>query len=337
MQIAEWGHTVATKQLTDNNFMSALSKIISNSQPQENKNQLMQIAKWGNSSDSATTKQLVDNNFMSAAPKAISDSQLQETNQLIEQLRQLSGVNEPPRAMYFPDPVVPGDDLRRTPLAGRRSGPGGKLTTAYSLRSSASSINEGQTVTFTLTTIGLADGTNVPYTITGIHYGDIGGFTPLTGNFVVNSGTASVTFTLSADGFTEGLEKITLTLDSILPVVKRSVSIVDTSQSYPGSQTFILTSDVESVDNNNVFSITLTTTYVADQTPIFYNITGVDSADIAGASLSGYFYVNSSYVNGQWNTGTATISFTSTKASTNPKTFELNIFVGAENVFVTLN
>ncbi len=297
----------------------------------------MQITEWGNLSDSATTKQLTNNNFMSSLHEMINDSQPQEINQLIEQLRQLSGVNEPPRVMYFPNTVLPVEDHRKNPLAGRGGKVvGGVSNAVYSLRSSASSINEGQTVTFTLTTIGLADGTNVPYTITGIHYSDIGGFTPLTGSFVVNSGQASVTFTLSADGFTEGLEKITLTLDSILPAVKRSVSIVDTSQSYPGSQTFILTSDVESVDNNEVFNITLTTTYVADQTPIVYNITGVDSEDIAGAGLFGYFYVNSSYVDGQWTTGTATISFTSTKTSTSPKTFELNIMV-AENVFVTLN
>lgn len=295
---------------------------------------LMQIAEWGHA---VATKQLTNNDFMTALSEAISNSQAQEINQLIDQLRQLSGVNESPRVMYFPDTVVPLEDHRKNPLAGRGGKVAGGVSNAvYSLRSSASSINEGQTVTFTLTTIGLADGTSVPYTISGIHYGDIGGFTPLTGSFVVNAGTASVTFTLSEDGFTEGLEKITLTLDSILPAVKRAVSIVDTSQSYPGSQTFILTSDVESVDNNNVFSITLTTTYVADQTPIVYNITGVDSADIAGASLFGYFYVNSSYVNGQWTTGTATISFTSTKTSTSPKTFELNIMV-AENVFVTLN
>lgn len=295
---------------------------------------LMQIAEWGHA---VATKQLTNNDFMSALSEAISNSQAQEINQLIDQLRQLSGVNESPRVMYFPDTVVPLEDHRKNPLAGRGGKVAGGVSNAvYSLRSSASSINEGQTVTFTLTTIGLADGTSVPYTITGIHYGDIGGFTPLTGSFVVNAGTASVTFTLSEDGFTEGLEKITLTLDSILPAVKRVVSIVDTSQSYPGSQTFILTSDVESVDNNNVFNITLTTTYVADQTPIFYNITGVDSADIAGVSLFGYFYVNSSYVNGQWTIGTATISFTSTKTSTSPKTFELNIMV-AENVFVTFN
>ena len=300
---------------------------------------LMQIAEWGNSSDSAVTKQqLIDNNFMSSLHEMINDSQPQEINQLIDQLRQLSGVNEQPRVMYFTETVVPLKDHKRNPLAGRGGKVAGGVSNAvYSLRSSASSINEGQTVTFTLTTIGLADGTNVPYTITGIHYGDIGSFTNLYGNLVVNSGQASVTFTLSADGFTEGLEKITLTLDSILPAVKQSVSVVDTSQSYPGSQTFILTSDVESVDNNEVFNITLTTTYVADQTPILYNITGVGSEDIAGAGLFGYFYVNSSYVDGQWTTGTATISFTSTKTSADPKTFELNIFTGAENVFVTLN
>jgi len=318
---------------------------------------LMHIAEWGSVADKKhepsinenvqagidrvqslagiDKQQLPGTDIMSVLSEIIRCSQAPENNHLIDQLRRLGGVDEQRRVVEFVQaPFVP-PAVRRRIDAGR----GGRPTVAtgpYSLISTANSVNEGESVTFILIATDIADGTSVPYTITGIHYSDIGGFTPLTGSFVVNAGTASVTFTLSQDSFTEGLESIILTLDSILPVVSKSVSIADTSPSYPGSQTFILTSDVASVNNGNVFTVTLTTTYVADATPILYYIEGVDTADINGAGLTGYFYVSSSYVDGEWTTGTATVSFTATNTSSDPKTFVLNLAV-AENVYVTIN
>ena len=87
----------------------------------------------------------------------------------------------------------------------------------YVIEKSVSSINEGgegASVTFTLTTTNVSNGTLVPYTITGISAADITSGS-LTGNFTVNNNTATVTITATADQLTEGAETATLTLDNV--------------------------------------------------------------------------------------------------------------------------
>lgn len=99
----------------------------------------------------------------------------------------------------------------------------------YSLTSSSYVVNEGTSFTITLTT-DADNGTVIPYTITGISSADIGGGS-LTGNFTVSGGTASRTFTLTADATTEGPEIFRIALDSGIDYA--SVSITDSST--PGS------------------------------------------------------------------------------------------------------
>lgn len=64
----------------------------------------------------------------------------------------------------------------------------------YNLSRSSSSVTEGNSVTITLDTQGIPDGTNIPYTITGISASDLTSNT-LSGNFTVNSNTSTQTFT----------------------------------------------------------------------------------------------------------------------------------------------
>ncbi len=97
-------------------------------------------------------------------------------------------------------------------------------TPTYALTSSVASVDEGGSVTFTMTTTNVANGTTVPYTITGISTEDIGGVS-LTGNFTINSNTGSVTLNITADSTTEGVETLTMTSAS----QTASVTINDTS------------------------------------------------------------------------------------------------------------
>jgi hypothetical protein len=69
----------------------------------------------------------------------------------------------------------------------------------YALSRSASSVSEGGSVTITLTTQGVPNGTLVPYTISGVSAKDLTSNT-LTGNFTVNSNTATQTFTFVQEG-----------------------------------------------------------------------------------------------------------------------------------------
>ena len=83
----------------------------------------------------------------------------------------------------------------------------------YHLDVDQSVVNEGATVVVTLTTIGVADGTNVPYTVTGIDQSDLSGGN-LTGIFNIVSNTATATFTFALDTVTEEEEIFKLTLDN---------------------------------------------------------------------------------------------------------------------------
>lgn len=84
-----------------------------------------------------------------------------------------------------------------------------------SFASNAVSVNEdGLTaVVFTVNTSGVADGTTVGYTITGISVDDIS-LSSLTGSITISGNTGTVQFTAVADQTTEGSETMVVTLDA---------------------------------------------------------------------------------------------------------------------------
>ena len=99
----------------------------------------------------------------------------------------------------------------------------------YSLSSSVSSVNEGGSFSVTLTTTGVATGTDVAYQISGIESADIS--QPLSGNFSVSGNSASKTFNVTADNATEGAQTFMLKLSNNQAQV--SVTINDTSVKTP--------------------------------------------------------------------------------------------------------
>jgi uncharacterized delta-60 repeat protein len=81
----------------------------------------------------------------------------------------------------------------------------------YGLNTQSASVDEGSSVTFTLTTSNLATGTFVPYTLSGVSSSDVSGGL-LSGNAVVNSsGLATISVTLVNDVLNEGAETLTIT------------------------------------------------------------------------------------------------------------------------------
>jgi hypothetical protein len=85
----------------------------------------------------------------------------------------------------------------------------------YTLVAPSSAV-EGSTLEITLNTIGIANGTNIPYTITGVSSADISGAS-LTGNFTVNSNTSTLTLTVASDADTG--ETLQLTLNNQMDYV----------------------------------------------------------------------------------------------------------------------
>ena len=99
---------------------------------------------------------------------------------------------------------------------------------SYSVSASVSSVNEGGSVTFTVTTANVTPG-SVPYTITGISAADLSSGS-LTGNVTTtgtySSATGTTSITLDNDATTEGTETITFTAGG----ASVTVTVNDTSQ-----------------------------------------------------------------------------------------------------------
>lgn len=105
----------------------------------------------------------------------------------------------------------------------------------YTLTASTPSLNEGGSVTFTLSTVNVANGTQIGYYITGIDQSDLDSG-EYRGNFVVGS-SMSKTFTLKSDLTTEGAETIRCNLNGL--GINAYALVNDTSITRPsGSRTF---------------------------------------------------------------------------------------------------
>jgi hypothetical protein len=211
------------------------------------------------------------------------------------------------KLVYIGDGVTPGGNL----LAGSGEPPAPVAT--YTLSRSVSEIDEGGTFIITLTTTNVANGTNIPYTITGVSSEDIDNAS-LTGFFTINNNSDSITVVTSSDLTTEGPETFLLTLDSITPTKSISVTINDTSL----SRTYQLTRSVTSVNEGESFTITLTTTNVANGSLVPYNIIGITSSDIGGAALTGNFTVNS-------NTASLVVNTTADSLTEGNETFTIRL------------
>ena len=156
---------------------------------------------------------------------------------------------------------------------------------SYSITSSVSSVNEGGSVTYTVTTTNVAANTVLNYTLsgTGVTTADIGG-AALTGTTTVAAnGTASFTVNLTADQLTEGAETLTATVQG----QTRSVTVNDTSTT--PVPTYSLTASAGSANESGVVTFTVVTTNVAANTVLSYTLSGsgITTTDIGGASLTG--------------------------------------------------
>jgi len=168
------------------------------------------------------------------------------------------------------------------------------LHPTYALSANPTSVTEGGNFTITLTTTDVANGTVIPYTIsgTGITASDfsIGGSSSFTGNFTIQNNTSTITVTTLADYFTESSENLRLTLDTIGTLI--DVPIAD----YYKTRTWSLATDKTTVSEGESFTITLTTTNVFDNTLVPYTISSgtsgtITTGDFTPASLTGNFTV----------------------------------------------
>lgn len=91
--------------------------------------------------------------------------------------------------------------------------------------SPSGSVNEGNSVTFTLNTNNVANGTTVPYAITGITAADISSGS-LSGNVTINSNSGSVSITIATDSLNEN-ETATCSFTTTAGTKSASIDIND--------------------------------------------------------------------------------------------------------------
>jgi hypothetical protein len=108
------------------------------------------------------------------------------------------------------------------------------ISISYSISPNASAVNEGDTITYTITTVGVADGTTLYWTNSGTTVGADFTGAANSGSFTVNSGTATFTRVLANDYLTEGTETVIVDIrtgSTSGPIVATSgtVSVADTS------------------------------------------------------------------------------------------------------------
>ena len=105
---------------------------------------------------------------------------------------------------------------------------------SHILSSSATSVNEGSSVTFTMVTTNVAAGTSLSYSIGGVSSSDISGG-QTSGSMVVGSnGQASTSVMLVADQTTEGNETLTFSSQG----QSLSVTVNDTSKTVASTPTY---------------------------------------------------------------------------------------------------
>ena len=185
----------------------------------------------------------------------------------------------------------------------------GSASTSYILTTNDSTVNEGSSVTISLATTGVSNGTNVPYTISGVSTSDIS-LGSLTGNFTVSSGAASLTFTVLNDATSEGAETLTLSLNNGQASV--DIDIADSSLS-PG---FSVSASSNSVDEGSTVTFTLNGTNVNPGT-FGYTITGINQSDISAGALAGTITTQGDY---SQSSGTTSITLANDAATEGQET-----------------
>lgn len=186
---------------------------------------------------------------------------------------------------------------------------------SYSISQSATLVNEGDTVTFTVTTTAIPNGTVIYYTVDGtVESADFTDNT-MSGSLTINNNSAILTKTLSSD-FTveEGSEifSIDIRTDNLTGTVVASsndITIIDTSFA-----TFTNLLSTTSINEGDTVTVTVNTTGIPDGSTLFY--TTSKTTDIT--PISGSFVINN-------NTGSFNIVASEDLLVENDETFTVNI------------
>ena len=159
----------------------------------------------------------------------------------------------------------------------------------YSLTQTATSINEGGNVTFTVNTSNVDDGTTLYYTLSGTATANdfVGG--TLAGSFTINSNTGTFNIIAAGDSVTDDAETFT----AYVRTGSTSGTIVATSSQVTigdVAQTVSIAPSITAVDEGQQVTFTITSTGYSPTSTFYYDIVGTTTAeDFTDNTLTGTF------------------------------------------------
>jgi hypothetical protein len=222
------------------------------------------------------------------------------------------GPNTPPS--FFPEPFDPGDTIEPAPNPDdlpdvipevleqifEPALPEETVEPYYEVTSDKNLYKEGETVTYTITTLNVLDDSNFTYILSGPSIIEEHIVEGLTGQFTINSNTAIVTITIASEGVVEDVPK--LLLFSIVDTTAETSVVIDSNYVLvPGIDddvtlvpSYEVTSDKLQYSEGEDIIYTITTENVDNNTVLLYTLFGdnITQDDILGGNLSDNFIIN---------------------------------------------
>lgn len=191
----------------------------------------------------------------------------------------------------------------------------------YTLTPTASSVNAGQTVIFTVNTINVPFGTSVNYNVSGVSAANLVSG-QLSGSVMIASpGMASIAIPTTPSSTYQGNKTLTVTVNG----VSASETLIDTA----AKPTYAILSNSSSVNFGSPAIFSLSTTNLPNASQVFYTLSGVNAANDLGVSnLTGSVNIDTS--------GKATISIPTLSHSNFQGNKTLTISINGQTASETL-
>ena len=168
------------------------------------------------------------------------------------------------------------NDTSQTP------GPSYNIATAGNV----TSIDEGSSLTFNVTTTNVADATTLYYTLT-----NAGDFATSSGSFTITANAGSFSVLPTADTTTEGAEtfEAQIRTDSVggtIVVTSSSITINDTSLTADPTYSVVPQNNATDVDEGTTLLMNVTTTNVDDATTLYWTVTNAGDFTTSSGSFT---------------------------------------------------
>jgi hypothetical protein len=196
------------------------------------------------------------------------------------------------------------------------------LSPTYSFGTIPTSINEGSSGTFNVTTTNVPNTTTLYWTVSNVTTA-AADFSSTSGSFQISNNAGSFTVTTTADATTEGAETFrvqirTSSTTGTLQATSNLVTINDTSL----TPTYAFGTIPTSINEGSSGTFRVNTTNVPNGTTLYWTVRNVTTAAADFSATSGSFSITS-------NTGTFTVTPTADGATEGAETFQVEVRTGS--------